>query len=201
MKNISLGLVPTLAAGLLFGACSSTHHSKTSSMSKPQVEAAWAKYATPGEKHKLLEPMVGSFRTASKSRMSADEPWQESTGTCENRWVMDGRFVETNARGTVMGMPYEGHGVMGYDNSTGKFSSIWYDSMGTGVMSAKNGKVDSNGKVFTFHDELKDPITGDDMKVREVFTIKSAKEHTLQTFTSRDGEPEYNCMSITFTRI
>lgn len=201
MANCTLGFVSTLAAGLLLGACSTTHSSTSSSMTPDEMQAAWTKYATPGEKHKLLEPMVGSFRTASKMRMSADAPWEESTGTCDNRWTLGGRFLETNYRGNFMDMPFEGRGFTGYDNSTGRFTGLWFDSFGTGLMPASTGTVDATGKVFTYTREYRDPITGEWTKAREVTTIKSAKEHVLEMYSETDGQPEYLGMTLTFTRI
>jgi len=38
--------------------------------------------------------MVGTFRTAMKSRMSPDAPWTEESGTCENRWVFDSMSLQ-----------------------------------------------------------------------------------------------------------
>lgn len=200
MANSTLGLVSTLAAGLLFGACASTH-STSSSMTPAEMQEAWAKYSTPGDKHKLLEPMAGSFRATVKSRMTADAPWEESTGSCENRWTMGGRYLESSFRGSFMTMPFEGHGITGYDNSTGKFNGVWFDNFGTGLMPPSTGTVDASGKVFTYIRECRDPLTGTWTKTREVNTIKSANEHVLEMYMEPEGEPEYHSMTITFTRI
>ena len=48
----------------------------------------------------------------------------------------------------MMGTPFTGHGMTGYDNVTGKYWSTWTDSMSTGIM-VSEGSCDAEG-VCTF---------------------------------------------------
>ena len=47
---------------------------------------------------------------------------------------LDGRVLIEEVTSSMMGMPFTGHGMTGYDNVTGKYWSTWTDSMSTGLM-------------------------------------------------------------------
>lgn len=191
-------ITPALVLAAFAAGCSSTKSS--ASMSPEEMQAAWTSYMTPGQNHKLLEPMVGTFRTTVKSRMSPDAPWEESTGSCTNRWIFDGRFLETSYQGSTAGMSFEGRGLTGYDNAAQEFVSFWSDSMSTGLMPISHGSVDATGKVFTYTREMDDPITGVHTKMREVTTVESSKSHRMEWYCHPDDGDEYHMMTIQFAR-
>src|ERR1035438_2526899 len=99
-----------------------------------EMTKAWMAAATPGEAHKKLEPMVGSFTVVTKMWMDPAKPPEESTGTSESKWVLGGRFVEQRVEGTAMGQPFSGIGYTGYDNYKKKYVGSWTDTMGTMIM-------------------------------------------------------------------
>src|SRR5438034_10300694 len=94
---------------------------KTSSDQAPAMDEkammeAWAKVAAPGEAHRWLEPVVGTWDAKITMWMAPGAPPQESTGTSENKWVLGGRFVEQRYEGKCMGQPFSGLGYTGHDN-------------------------------------------------------------------------------------
>ncbi len=194
----SLGSTALVCAVLLAG-CSSTKNSAPA-MTPEQQMAAWTAYMTPGANHKLLEPMVGVFHTTVKSRMAADAPWEESTGTCENRWIFDGRYLESKFHGQFGGAPYEGRGLTGYDNSNKEFVASWTDNMGTGLVPISHGQADASGKVLTLTREMKDPLTGQWTKMRDVTTIQGPNAHSMESYCQQGDQPEYLMMTLQFTR-
>ena len=65
----------------------------------PQMdhEAMMQKYkelATPGEPHKQLASLAGSWTTKTKEWMEPNKPAMESTGSVEMKTLMDGRFLQ-----------------------------------------------------------------------------------------------------------
>ena len=78
----------------------------------------YKKLAIPGEPHKQLASLAGSWTTKTKSWMEPDKPPMETTGTCEDKVLLDGRFLQQECTGEMMGQPYNGIGVHGYDNLT-----------------------------------------------------------------------------------
>ncbi|HVN30508.1 MAG TPA: DUF1579 family protein, partial [Thermoanaerobaculaceae bacterium] len=90
----------------------------------PEQQAAmdaWMKVATPGEGHKALEPMIGSWNVKSTMWEKPGEPPQEGGGVAENSWVLGGRFVKQEFQGEFGGMKFQGLGYTGYDNFKKKY--------------------------------------------------------------------------------
>jgi hypothetical protein len=46
--------------------------------------------------------------------------------------IMDGRVMVEDVTSSMMGMPFKGQGMRGYDNVSGKYWGTWVDSMSTG---------------------------------------------------------------------
>jgi hypothetical protein len=56
----------------------------------------------------------------------------EKHATCTNTMILGGRYQQSMIKGNMMGMPFEGMGLLGYDNAQKLFYSTWVDNMGTG---------------------------------------------------------------------
>src|ERR1700686_4569778 len=82
---------------------------------------AMMKAATPGDAHKKLGPMVGTFDCDVKMFMQPGAPPTAGVGVAVNTWALDGRWVQQQFTGTFMGMPFTGIGYTGYDNIKKKY--------------------------------------------------------------------------------
>jgi hypothetical protein len=155
---------------------------------------------TPGTMHQKLEPFVGKWTTANKHWMSPDAPAMEMTGQSEIRWILGGRYLQQTYRGDMMGQPFEGHGLTGYDNVMKRYIGLWIDSMGTAFMTS-TGSVDDAGKVFTFQAEYPDAVSGKMHQFREVITVESNDKHAMLMYgpDPKTGK-EYKMMEIVYTR-
>ena len=69
----------------------------------------YKKLGTPGAPHKVLASMVGSWSTKIKSWMEPDKPPMESTGTCEQKMLLGGRFLQQEFTGDMMGSHVHRH--------------------------------------------------------------------------------------------
>ena len=92
----------------------------------------YKKVGTPGEPHKLLAKLEGSWTTKSKG-WEGGKPAMESTGTCEQKVILNGHYLRQEYTGDMMGAPFTGINLLGYNNHTKKFESIWIDSMSTAI--------------------------------------------------------------------
>ncbi len=174
---------------------------KTEAMDKMQQEmmAKWQEYSTPGEGHKALEPLVGTWDyTVTWWEAPGSEP-QKSTGTSEVKWIMGGRFLEQSAKGTAMGQEFQGMGIMGYDNMTKEYSGIWIDNMGTGMMSSA-GTYDPSKKTFTETGSFSCPQEGGEKSFRGVTTILGPDKYTYEMFAAGKDGKEARMMEIVYTR-
>ena len=158
----------------------------------------YKKLATPGEPHKQFTGMAGSWNTKTKSWMEPNKPPTESDGSCEQKMLLDGRFLQQECTGEMMGQPFNGIGVMGYDNHTKKYVSTWMDSMGTGIFFME-GNASADGKTITQKSSYNDPIEGP-MKLRGVTKIADNNTETFEMYSTGKKGKEAKMMEITYTR-
>jgi hypothetical protein len=158
----------------------------------------YQKLATPGEPHKLFASLAGSWTTKTKSWMEPNKPPMESTGTCEQKMLLDGRFLQQECTGEMMGQPFTGIGMTGYDNHTKKYVSTWMDSMGTGIFFME-GTASADGKTITERGSYNDPIEGP-MKLRGVTKIVDNNTETFEMYGTGKRGKEMRMMEIIYTR-
>ncbi len=119
----------------------------------------YKKVGTPGDPHKRLASMVGSWTTKTKAWMEPDKPPVEGKGTCEQKMLLDGRYLQQEYTGDMMGEPFTGINLIGYDNHAKKYVSTWIDSMSTGIYYFE-GTASPDGKTITQESRYDDPVRG-----------------------------------------
>ena len=160
---------------------------------------AWQKAMTPGEHHKALDPMVGTFNAKVKMWMKPGAPPEESAGASENRMILGGRYLQQTYKGMAMGMPFEGIGYTGYDNVQKKYVGVWMDSMGTGIMSGV-GTGNPTPKEMTMRNDFFDPMTGKPTWARSVVVVTDKDHHAYQMYAPGPDGKEFQMMEIVYTR-
>ena len=158
----------------------------------------YKKLATPGAPHKVLAGMAGSWITKVKACMEPGKAPVESTGTCEQNMILGGRFLQQEFTGEMMGSPFTGIGITGYDNHTRKFVSTWMDSMGTAILFFE-GTASTDGKTITQECRYDDPIKGP-MRWRSVTRIVDDHTHVFEMYGTDKSGKEEKMMEITYNR-
>ena len=131
------GLLLNAAAVLLVVTPAMAEATKEPPQMTPEQKAemeAFIKAGTPGTQHQWLASRAGNYDLKIKSWHEAGAPANEETGTATRKPMLDGRVVIEDVSSTMMGTPFTGHGMMGFDNVSGKYWSTWTDSMSTGLM-------------------------------------------------------------------
>lgn len=158
----------------------------------------YQKLAIPGAPHKMLAKLAGSWTTKTKAWMDPDKPPTEGTGTCEQKMLFDGRYLHQEYRGEMMGNPFIGINLIGYDNHTKKYVSTWIDSMSTGIYYFE-GTASSDGKSITQECSYDDPVRGPTVW-RSVTKIVDDNTLEYDMFTTSKGGKEEKMMEMTVTR-
>jgi hypothetical protein len=171
---------------------------KENKMDMQAMMEVYTKLATPGVPHKVLASMEGSWSTKVKSWMEPDKPPMESTGTSEQKMLLGGRFLQQEFTGDMMGNPFTGIGVTGYDNHTKKYVSTWMDSMGTAIL-VFEGTGSADGRTITQECRYDDPLKGP-MKWRSVTRIVDDNTHVFEMHGIDRSGKEEKMMEITYTR-
>lgn len=164
--------------------------------------------AKPGENHKLIEGLAGSWTQTSKFWLSQDTnvPPMEYSGTAVAKPIMGDRYLQTDSTGKMqmpgpdgkmMDTEFHGMEIAGYDNARKKFVSSWVDNMGTGIMLSE-GTYDPETRTIIYTSE-EEPVPGMKMKVRELLKLTDNDHHTFEFYEDRGGK-EVKTMEIDSTR-
>jgi hypothetical protein len=167
--------------------------------SQDEVAKAWTAYMTPGEPHARLAKLAGKWTAKTKAWMDPAKPPEETTGSCEFRMVLGGRYLEQRFEGTMMGQPFSGIGYTGYDNVKKKYEAYWIDSAGTGMM-VMSGTPDKSGTKTTYTGSMLDPISGKPVAVRSVDTEVDADHLLFEMWTSGPDGKMAKSLEMTYTR-
>jgi hypothetical protein len=112
--------------------------------------------------------------------------------------ILNGRYLRQEYTGDMMGMPFSGISIMGYNNHTGKYESIWVDTMSTALYYFV-GTASPDGKTITQHCKYDDPVRGP-ADWRTVTRIKDDSTIDFEMFLTPKGKKEEKMMEMTISR-
>jgi hypothetical protein len=115
-----------------------------------------------------------------------------------NEMILGGRYLQGTHKGTMMGMPFEGIGTNGYDNSKKIFVSSWVDNMGTGMIYME-GTWDAATNSVTLVGKTTDPLTKKDIPTREIWKFVDDNHQELEMYFMENGK-EFKGMEIKYVR-
>lgn len=158
----------------------------------------YQKMGKPGAPHEMLAEMAGSWITQTKTWMAPGQPPTESTGTSEQKMLLGGRYLQQEFAGDMMGTPFNGLGLTGYDNHKQRYVSTWMDSMSTGIFFFE-GSAGPDPKSFTQQCLHDDPVRGP-VKWRSVTRILDKDTHLFEMYITDKSDKEQKMMEITYSR-
>ena len=218
MKRITLTICATT---LLLIGCNSSSDDKTKTDTTPAADTSkkmtdaktttppvsldsatmmknWMTCMTPGEMQKMMASWDGTW-SADITMWEPGKPAAKTTGKTVNKMILGGRYQESVNTSTMMGMPFEGHGTLGYNNATKMFEDAWVDNMGTGVMNMK-GPWDAATKTITLTGKGVDPGSMTEKEMRETLTVIDDKTQLMQMFGPGPDGKEMKMMEIKFSK-
>jgi hypothetical protein len=164
---------------------------------KAEMEA-YMKAGTPGAPHKALAATVGNYDLTIRNWHEPGGQPMEEKGTATRKMALEGRVLVEEVKSTMMGTPWTGHGMTGYDNVTGKYWSTWSDSMSTGLM-VSQGTCDAK-HACEYTGSWNDPIKKGPVKARMTSRHTSPGVEVFEMYgPGKDGK-EMKMMEITYTK-
>lgn len=162
---------------------------------------ALEKAAAPTEMHQLLAEMEGDWEVRVRMWMDPTAEPMESRGVTHNEMILGGRYLETRYKGDMMGKPFLGMGIEGYDPVSKTFTSLWMDTMGLAVMD-QTGTCDTDDcKTRTYHGTWTDPVTGQRHERKSTLSQKSHTMVAVQMWDRVAGADQYNkTMELIYTK-
>jgi hypothetical protein len=168
-------------------------------MDSTAMAKAWEQYMTPGSMHQWMTAQDGKWKGEMVSWMTAGAPPSPASEvTAENKMILGGRYQESIYKGKMMGMDFEGHGIMAYDNARKVFINTWIDNMGTGVVYME-GPYDEATKTITMKGKTTDPATGKEVHMRQVLKSMDDKNQVMEMYSTKKGK-EFKNIEIKLTK-
>jgi len=161
---------------------------------------AWDKAGRVGPEHaQLAKQLVGTWSTRQSMWMDEKSPPQVSSGRAVHTAILGGRQIRFEFKGDVGGAPFEGTGLMGYDNAAGRYVGTWADTMVTGIV-VGDGQYDASKHTYTMHNRMSDPMhPGKQTTMRETLQVVDA-DHLVQEMFESHGGKEVRTLRIEYTR-
>ncbi len=157
------------------------------------------KLGAPGKHHQVLDMFVGKWNYTVESRMIPQAKPQIMKGTSENKWILGNRFIQEEVTGGEAAQPFQGIGLLGYDNIRQEYTSVWLDNMGTGMMEA-SAVYDPSTKTFAEKGTVSCPLTGEKhRKYRAIWKITDDNHYTYEMYMEANGK-EFKSLEINYER-
>lgn len=159
---------------------------------------AYAVAGTPGAQHAALAKSAGNYDLTIKSwHAPGTEPMVE-TGTGTRTVTLGGRVLVEDIQAAMMGQPFDGHAMMGYDNTRQKYWSTWNDSMSTGLM-VTEGTCDE-AQACSFTGSWMDPVKKTEVSARMTTRWTDANTEVFEMHGPGPDGKEMKMMEITYVR-
>lgn len=157
---------------------------------------AWEKAGAPGEPHRRLASTVGTWDATVSFWMDPSAEPTTSTATATREMVMDGRYLRETVEGDMMGAPFRGQGLTGYNNVTGEYESTWVDNHSTAIHTY-TGRMEGDRLIMT--GEYTDPLSGETVETRGEVQMVSDTEERYTSYEDR-GDGMVKVMEIVYTK-
>jgi hypothetical protein len=159
---------------------------------------AYQEFMTPGPMHKWMAKFNGTWEGDITSFMDPANP-NKSKATNVATTIMNGLYQTADMTGNIMGMPFQGHSIMAYDNGKKMFINTWIDNMGSGII-IMTGTYNESTKTLHLKGKQTNPMDGKDADIRQEMKIIDDNNYTLVMYGAGPGGQEMKFMEGTFKR-
>jgi hypothetical protein len=172
--------------------------SGTSGANQQEIMKKMEAAGRPGPAHQALDALTGDWKAEVKCWADPAGSPEVTQGTASAHWKFNGRFLEEEFHGEMMGKSFTGCTLLGYDNTKQTFNCVWVSDTQTSMFTSE-GKGDSGNKVITLEGSTSCPATGrKDVQMKTVLRILNRDKHVLEMFDGSQGNAK--TMEITYTR-
>jgi hypothetical protein len=148
----------------------------------------------PGPEHEILKRDVGVW-DATLDMSFPGAPPMVMDGV-ETNVLMGGRWLVSKYESDMMGQPFEGRGITGWDPARKAYVGVWADTMGTELTHAE-GTYDSETNTMTGWMEMPDPMGGK-TKVKTLATWPDENTRIVKVYGPDGGDEPF--MTFTYQR-
>jgi hypothetical protein len=163
-------------------------------MTHDEMMQNWMKNATPGAEHERMAKECGEYI------VTMNEGGTEMKGEVKLEMILGGRVQLQSFTMDYNGMPFQGHGMTGFDNFTKRYWFTWNDNMSTGLFSLY-GTAQEGGKKIVFEGPMDSPgMNMRDVPCRHVYTYINDDEFTYEAWNNPGTPQEKRTMQMHYKR-
>lgn len=155
---------------------------------------------TPGDEQALLAKGDGSWKAETTMWMAPDSPPMTVEAVVTNKMILGGRYQKMSFKGEMMGSPFEGESITGYDKARKVWTSTWIDNMSTGIMTM-DGTWDPATKTVTYTGQMLCPANGQMCEMKQVMRMIDDNNQVMEMYgpDMKTGKP-YKSMEMKLKR-
>jgi len=150
----------------------------------------------PEPEHKWLDQFAGEWECDIEMTMDPSKPATKSKGT-ESMARFGDFWMVFDVKAEMMGMPFKGHGQIGYDPAKKKYCMTWIDTMGPNVI-VSWGSVDATGKALVMEYDM--DCDGKMTSMKDTSTIVDKDTRTMTSQMKTPDGKWFQHMSIKYKR-
>jgi hypothetical protein len=170
-----------------------------SDASKEEMMKKMEAAGTPGPAHHALDALVGDWKAEVKCWIEPGGSPEVTQGTAKAKWILNGHFLEEEFHGQMMGKPFSGRTLLGFDNTKQTFNSAWVSDSQTSMF-VSEGTGDGGNKVITLEGNASCPASGrNEIPMKTVLRLSSRDKHVLEMYDGSEGR-DTKTMEIIYTR-
>ncbi len=157
------------------------------------------KFTAPSEMHNALKKFLGEWKSETRFYMG-DKPSPPEIGEVSNKWLIEGRFIMSEAKGMMMGQPFKGYTMMGYDNFKMSYVAASMTTWDTALRMSE-GDIDPRTNALIMYGTVDEYLTGEHDKMSKlVFRFDGDDKYTWEIHDLSIGEKNTKVIEVTHTR-
>jgi hypothetical protein len=160
----------------------------------------WASLSKPGPSHKLLESFAGDWDVKVTFWSDPKAKGESSAGRSKISWILGERFLQENFQGKIAGENYVGLGLIGYDNGSRTFKTVWADSLNT-ALTTSVGKYDPEQNSLELESQVYDPLVSGVKTVYSRIKITSPDSYTFSMLDRSPEGREFKSLEMEYSRV
>lgn len=165
----------------------------TQQQEQQKAKEAYMKAAAVTENHKFLAKYAGDWDVEVTYWTAPGAPAMKSAATFKGELKLGGRYLLMAFNGFMLGQPFEGIQLVGYDNMEQKYASLWIDNTSTNFFITKGTR---EGNTISESGAWPDPVTGAVMPVKARTVWVSDDEYLYEQFMVLPGGAEHKGMEL-----
>jgi hypothetical protein len=146
----------------------------------------------PGPEHEILKRDEGVWDATIEMTPGPGLPPMTMTGT-ETSTLVGGRWLISEFHSEMMGQPFEGHGITGWDPEKEAYVGVWADTMSTELTQSES-TFEHETNTMTGWMEMRNP-TGEKGKARTVEEWPDETTRIIRIYPTMDAAEPFMTMT------